>query len=231
WSLIPAFLGVVLLAVGARDLPIPTSTSTKGTPGMGLRGLGRGFTAFAACSVLFEIGNSADAFLVLRAQERGVSVVGLLWMLLAFNVVYTLVSTPAGFLADRVPRKWVVCGGWCIYALVYLGFALVNSSTQVTLLYMIYGVYHGLVAGAAKALVADLVPEELRGTAYGAYAAVVGLVSLPASVLAGVLWQGLGAWSGFGAAAPFWLGAVTALAATVLLFLTVPAEPVNSARV
>tara|TARA_B100002003_G_scaffold173043_1_gene160940 strand:- start:414 stop:704 length:291 start_codon:yes stop_codon:yes gene_type:complete len=96
---------------------------------------------------------------------------------------------------------------------------------------MIYGVYHGLVAGAAKALVADLVPEELRGTAYGAYAAVVGLVSLPASVLAGVLWQGLGAWSGFGAAAPFWLGAVTALAATVLLFLTVPAEPVNSARV
>ena len=195
WSLIPAFLGVVLLAVGARDLPIPTSTSTKGTPGMGLRGLGRGFTAFAACSVLFEIGNSADAFLVLRAQERGVSVVGLLWMLLAFNVVYTLVSTP------------------------------------VTLLYMIYGVYHGLVAGAAKALVADLVPEELRGTAYGAYAAVVGLVSLPASVLAGVLWQGLGAWSGFGAAAPFWLGAVTALAATVLLFLTVPAEPVNSARV
>ena len=78
---------------------------------------------------------------------------------------------------------------------------------------------------------ADLVPEELRGTAYGAYDAVIGLVSLPASVLAGVLWEGLGAWSGFGAAAPFWLGAVTALAAAVLLFLTVPAEPVNSARV
>ena len=127
--------------------------------GWGCEAWVEGFTAFAACSVLFEIGNSADAFLVLRAQERGVSVVGLLWMLLAFNVVYTLVSTPAGFLADRVPRKWVVCGGWCIYALVYLGFALVNSSTQVTLLYMIYGVYHGLVAGAAKALVADLVPR------------------------------------------------------------------------
>ena len=228
WSLIPAFLGVALLAAGARD--IPSSTSTRATPGMGVRGLGRGFAAFAACSVLFEIGNSADAFLVLRAQERGVSVVGVLWMLLAFNVVYAVVSTPAGSLSDRVPRKWVVCGGWCIYAGVYLGFALVDSPTQVALLYVVYGVYHGLVAGAGKALVADLVPEELRGTAYGTYAAVIGLVSLPASVLAGVLWEGFGAWSGFGAAAPFWLGAVTALVAAVLLVLTVPAEPGTSAR-
>ena len=108
WSLIPAFLGVALLAAGARD--IPSSTSTRATPGMGVRGLGRGFAAFAACSVLFEIGNSADAFLVLRAQERGVSVVGVLWMLLAFNVVYAVVSTPASSVVGKHVRRRLPTG-------------------------------------------------------------------------------------------------------------------------
>ena len=244
WSLVPAFLGVVVLAVGARDVKgrkrtgrAPEAEGTRGGSGSRagagrphprLRGLGRGFAAFVVCSVIFELGNSADAFLVLRAQERGFSVAGILWLLLAFNVVYALVSTPAGSLADRIPRKRVVAGAWGLYALVYLGFALADTTMHVTLLYLLYGVYHGLAAGAAKALVADLVPEARRGTAYGGYAAAIGLATLPASVLAGVLWEGLFGWQGFGPAAPFVFGAAMAGAAAVLLLVAVPGGQVSS---
>ena len=242
WSLVPAFLGVAVLAVGARDVKAgavadgPSAGSPSAgrppasRPGLRLRGLGRGFAAFVACSVIFELGNSADAFLVLRAQERGLSVAGILWLLLAFNVVYTVVSTPAGLLADRVSRKWIVAGAWGLYALVYLGFAMAETVTHVTVLYLMYGCYHGLVAGAAKAMVADLVPGAQRGTAYGGYAAAIGLATLPASLLAGVLWEGLFAWQGFGPAAPFLFGAAMAAVAAVLLLVTVPAAPAAAPR-
>ena len=242
WSLLPAFLGVAVLAVGARDVGAkgggrgnggrgregdPGSGAGTSRPRLRLRGLGRGFAAFVACSVIFELGNSADAFLVLRAQERGLSVAGILWLLLAFNVVYTLVSTPAGLLADRVPRKRVVAAAWGLYALIYLGFALADTTTHVTVLYLMYGCYHGLVAGAAKALVADLVPAAQRGTAYGGHAAAIGLATLPASLLAGVLWEGLFGWHGFGPAAPFVFGAAMAAVAAVLLLVLVPGERVS----
>ncbi len=233
WSLVPAFLGVAVLAVGARDVGTRKSVDRDGNaagagrPRPTLRGLGRGFAAFVLCSVVFELGNSADAFLVLRAQERGLSVVGILWLLLAFNVVYTLISTPAGSLADRVPRKRVVAAAWGLYSLVYLGFAMAESVTHVTVLYLLYGCYHGLAAGAARALVADLVPASRRGTAYGGYAAAIGLATLPASVLAGVLWEGLFAWEGFGPAAPFVFGAAMAAVAAGLLLATVPGGRVD----
>ena len=240
WSLVPAFLGVAVLAIGAKDVPVGRGGG-RGNGGKGheaggansagasrkrpgLRGLGRGFAAFVACSVIFELGNSADAFLVLRAQERGLSVMGILWLLLAFNVVYTLVSTPAGSLADRIPRKRVVAAAWGLYAAIYVGFAMAETVTHVTVLYLLYGGYHGLAAGAAKALVADLVPVRQRGTAYGGYAAAVGLATLPASVLAGVLWEGLFGWAGFGPAAPFVFGAVMAGVAAVLLLVIVPGK-------
>jgi len=228
WSLVPALLGVAVLAVAARDVTGRGGGRGKDSavaarrPRLRLRGLGRGFAAFVTCSVIFELGNSADAFLVLRAQERGLSVVGILWLLLAFNAVYALVSTPAGSLADRVPRKRLVAVAWGLYALVYLGFAFADTAVHVTVLYLLYGCYHGLVAGAAKALVADLVPAARRGTAYGGYAAAVGLATLPASLLAGVLWEGVFAWEGFGPAAPFLFGAAMAALAAALLVLAVP---------
>jgi MFS family permease len=230
WSLLPAFLGVVLLAALARDVPVakaeapgPGRTAAS-RPRLQLRGLGPGFGWFVACSVLFELGNSADAFIVLRAQERGMSVMDVLWVLLAYNVVYTALATPAGALSDRIGRKGVLLAGWTVYGLSYLGFALATSAKQVTLIYLMYGAYHALVSGAAKALVADLVPPESRGLAYGGYAAAVGVIALPASILGGVLWEGIGPWAGLGPAAPFAFGAVTATAASVLLVWTVPAR-------
>lgn len=220
WSLAPAFLAVLLLAVGARDVPVVDAPRDR--PRMTLRDLGSGFGWFLLASAVFEAGNSSDAFLILRAQERGLGVVTLLWTLLAFNIVYTMVSAPAGSLSDRIPRKWVLLGGWVVYAGVYMGFGAAQTPFQVMVLFTIYGAYHGMAAAAAKALVADLVPPDLRGTAYGTWHAVVGLLSLPASVFAGLLWQGFGTWAGFGPGAPFWFGAGAAVVAGLLLVIKVP---------
>ena len=129
------------------------------------------------------------------------SVLGVLGMLIVFNAVYTLVSTPAGSLSDRLGRRRVIIGGWLLYALVYLGFARAGQVWHVWALYAAYGLYYGMAYGTAKALVADLVPASVRGMAYGTYNATLGILDLPASLIAGLLWQGAGGWSGFGPAA------------------------------
>ncbi len=218
-SLLPAFLAVISLALGARDVPV---TGQRERPVISFRGLGKPFLVFMLIVGLFDLGNSSDAFLVLRAQERGLNVLGILGMLITFNLVYTLVSTPAGSLSDRVGRRKVIVGGWLAYAAIYFGFAIAGTGWQIWVLYMLYGVYYGLAYGTTKALVADLVPAELRGTAYGTYNAVLGILDFPASVIAGVLWQGVGGWKGFGAPAPFLFGAVMALSAAVLMILWKP---------
>ena len=111
---------------------------------------------------------------------------------------------------------------YVLYALIYSGFALAQTSWHIWALYAGYGIYYGLTEGSAKAFVADLVPAEQRGTAYGLYNAAVGIMALPASLLAGILWQGIGSWHGFGPSAPFVFGAILAVGAAVLLLFFVP---------
>ncbi len=219
-SLIPAVLAVLSLAVGARDIPVKNSAPI---PKFAFRSLGKPFIIFMIIASIFDLGNSSDAFLVLRAQERGVSVAGILGMLAAFNLVYALVSTPAGLLSDRIGRRRLITGGWIVYALIYLGFSLAKTGRQVWMLYIIYGAYYGLTHGTAKAMVADLVPDALRGSAYGTYNAVLGILDFPASLMAGILWQGVGRWKGFGAPAPFLFGAGMAFLAAVLMAAWKPA--------
>jgi MFS family permease len=218
-SLLPAVLAVVSLAVGTQDVPI---TSKQERPKITLRGLGRPFLVFLVIVGLFDLGNSSDAFIVLRAQERGLNVLAILGMLITFNLVYTLVSAPAGSLSDKLGRRGVIIGGWLIYALIYFGLAIAQTGVQVWLLYAVYGLYYGLTYGTTKAMVADIVPAELRGTAYGTYNAVLGVLDFPASLIAGLLWQGVGSWAGFGPSAPFYFGAAMALAAAVWLMAWKP---------
>lgn len=218
-SLIPAGLGVLVLVVTTRD--VPRATPELSAP-VGFRGLGRPFLTFVTIVALFDLGNSSDAFLILRAQERGVSITAILAMLAAFNVVYAVVSVSAGSLSDRVDRRRIIIAGWLFYATIYVGFALVRTPTQTWLLFMAYGIYYGLTYGTAKAVVADLVPSHQRGMAYGTFNATLGILDLPASLIAGVLWQGVGTWSGFGPSAPFLFGATTAVAAAATLWLWRP---------
>lgn len=218
-SMVPGFLAVVGLVWLAREVPV---TELRPRPQLSWRGLPPLFRRYVLVVLLFTLGNSADAFLILRAQERGLSVIGVLGMLATFNLVYALVSGPAGALSDRIGRRKLLVAGWLVYGLLYLGFGLAAAAWQIWLLYALYGIYYGTVEGTAKAFVADLVEKEQRGTAYGVYNAAVGIAALPASLIAGVLWQGVGSWGGFGAAAPFLFGATLALVAVVLFFYWLP---------
>lgn len=219
-SLIPAVLAVLSLAIGARDVSLK---GQRDLPKFAFRSLGKPFIVFMVIVGIFDLGNSSDAFLVLRAQERGLSVMGILAMLAAFNLVYTLVSVPAGRISDRIDRKKIIIGGWVVYGLIYLGFAFAQAAWHVVVLYILYGFYYGLAYGTTKAMIADLVPENLRGTAYGTYNGILGILDFPASLVAGLLWQGAGIWQGFGPSAPFLFGGALALIAAALMAFWMPA--------
>ena len=204
-GVVPAVLAVLVLLIFVgekerRPPPIDSvpsgSTLNKLTTGFDTR-----FKLFLAIMAVFTLGNSSDFFVILRAQNLEAPLIYIVSMLVLFNVTYAVISLPAGMLSDRVGRRWVITLGWLIYALVYLGFALASSLWQVWILFAGYGIYYGIVEGVARAFVADLVTEEKRGTAYGLYHGVVGLTLLPASLLAGWLWQTISP------AAPFYFGA------------------------
>ncbi len=161
--------------------------------------------------LLFSLGLSSDAFLLLRAQSVGISMAGIFLILALFNVVTALSAYPAGILSDRLSRRTLIRAGWIAYAVIYFAFAFATEAWQIWVLFIVYGVYYGLTEGVEKAFVADLVLPEERGAAFGIYNAAVGIMALPASLMAGLLWQSLGP------AAPFLFGGAVALIATLLL--------------
>ena len=204
-GVIPAVLAVIVLLIFVQERRREPSSVGSSHSRLTLHGLMAGFDTrfkvFLAIMAVFTLGNSSDFFVILRAQNLGSPVLYVVLMLVLFNVTYAVTSLPAGILSDRVGRRRVITLGWFIYALVYLGFAVASSLWQVWLLFACYGIYYGIVEGVARAFVADLVPEEKRGTAYGLYHGVVGLTLLPASLFAGWLWQT------YSPAAPFYFGA------------------------
>ncbi|HEX8368619.1 MAG TPA: MFS transporter [Pyrinomonadaceae bacterium] len=179
------------------------------------------FKRFLLTIALFTLSNSSDAFLLLRATEAGIApaVLPLLWMVLHLSKVFF--SLVGGDLSDRIGRKTLIFSGWILYALVYAGFAFVTEAWQAWILFIVYGVYFGLTEGAEKALVADMVTDEKRGTAYGLYALAFGITVFPASLLIG------GIWSYFGATAAFLSSAFLSICAAVLL-LTVKTKAVEA---
>lgn len=234
-SMIPAISAVLVLVVGAKEEVVEprkkdrgdeTQTGPQADPTDRLS-TNRPFIFFLLIMVLFGLGNSSDAFLILRAQNAGLSVVGVLAMLLSFNLVYALLSTPAGVLSDRLGRRLLLGTGWLIYIAIYFGFALARTGWQTWVLMLLYGVYYALTEGVARAYLADLVPTYQRGTAYGILHTVVGVSALPASLLAGVLWQGMGAWEGWGPSAPFYFGASMAGVALLLLIALPGLKPMD----
>jgi MFS family permease len=202
---VPAVLAVVVLLFFVHERKSPPSA--RHLPRIRLAGFDTRFKLFLAIMAVFTLGNSSDFFVILRAQNLETSVFSVVLMLVVFNITYAVTALPAGVLSDRLGRRGVIAAGWAIYALVYLGFALASEQWQVWVLFAGYGVYYGMAEGVARAFVADLVPEEKRGTAYGLYHGVVGLALLPASLIAGWLWQA------FSPATPFFFGAALAFIA------------------
>ena len=220
-SIVPAVLAVIVLAVGARDV---AGKGKSQIPTLSLRGMDGRFKVFMLVLVLFTLGNSSDAFIILLGQNRGLDIVQILLMLMTFNLIYSTLAGPLGALSDKIGRRRLIIGGWIAYGLVYLGFALSHTGWQIWTLYGLYGIYYAATEGSAKALIADLVAPDRLGTAYGIYNAAIGLMALPASVIAGLLWQGAFGWMGFGPAAPFFFGATLALLAGILFWRLVPVK-------
>jgi len=201
-GVVPAVLAVLVLLFFVRERRRSSAGNTGSQIGLkSIGGFDTRFKLFLVIMAVFTLGNSSDFFVILRAQNLGSSVLYVVLMLAVFNIAYAVTALPAGILSDRLGRRGIIAVGWFIYALVYLGFALASELWQVWLLFAGYGVYYGVVEGVARAFVADLVPEEKRGTAYGLYHGVVGLALLPASLIAGWLWQA------YIPAAPFFFGA------------------------
>jgi MFS family permease len=164
---------------------------------------------------VFMLGNSSDAFLLLRAQNLGMKayVIPLLWMV--FNLVYSVTSTPGGMLSDRIGRKRTLMAGFVLYGLIYLGFGFAGRSVYLWLLMAAYGVFYGLTQGVLGAYVADLAPPDMRGTAFGIFQVTEGISKLFASIIFGVLWQSS---SDHGPATAFFFGAAMAMVAALLLW-------------
>jgi MFS family permease len=207
---IPTALAVLVLATGLRDT---AKAPAKKEPATVPFVPHRGFILYLGILLLFTLGNSSDAFLILRAKDIGVPIasVPLLWGLL--NAVKVVFGLPAGILSDRLGRKRLIVGGWVLYAVVYAGFAFSGAIWQIWLLFAVYGVFYGLTEAAERALVADFYPPEQRGRAYGFYNGAMGIGALPASLLMGWLWQHIGVMTAF------LTGAGLAAAAAILLWL------------
>ena len=214
-AIIPAVLAVLVILTLVRERKKVASAVLTGiSKPVVLTPFSNQFKLFLVIIGLFTLGNSSDFFLILEAQRVKTPLLQVVLMLVLFNLTYALLSTPMGVLSDKIGRKRVITAGWLIYGLVYIGFALSGIIWQIWALFAVYGVYYAICDGAAKAFVADLVPANRRGTAYGIYNGVVGLVALPASLIAGVLWGNIAP------AAAFYFGAGLALLAMVgLLFI------------
>ncbi|MGH7604579.1 MAG: MFS transporter [Gemmatimonadaceae bacterium] len=225
-SAVPALFAMIVLVMVVRDVPKgqvgdAKSDTTANEPRTGLT---KRFWAYLVVVLIFTLGNSTDAFLLLRANQLGVPIAmaPILWALL--NFVKSGTGTYGGQLSDTLGRKTLIVGGWLLYAAVYFAFGWAAAAWQAWVLFAVYGVFYGMTEGTEKALVADVVPRARRGSAFGWYNLAIGLGALPASLIFGAIWDRAGARSAF------WFGASLALVAAILMAFVAPSSSRREAK-
>lgn len=219
WTIVPGGVVAVLLAFGLHEPPAPRERAAP--PRLSLRPFDRNFRRYLASLVLFTLGNSSDAFLLVRAGELGVPTAALPSLWFAFHVVKSAGNRLSGPLVDRFGPRPLILGGWAVYAALYLVFAEIATAAQMWAAFLAYGVFYALTEPAEKTLVARLVGPESRGLAFGWFNGATGVAALPASVLFGWLYERFGARTAFGC------GAALAAAASVMLLSVRTPPPVE----
>ncbi|HEV7595088.1 MAG TPA: MFS transporter [Gemmatimonadaceae bacterium] len=225
-SAVPALIAMIVLVIVVRDVPHRASEQAATPPSVTDigGGLTKRFWAYLVVILLFTLGNSTDAFLLLRANQLGVplALAPILWALL--NFVKSATGTYGGGLSDKLGRKPLIVGGWLLYSAVYFAFGWATVAWQAWALFAVYGIFYGATEGTEKALVADIVPRTRRGSAFGWYNLAIGLGALPASLIFGAIWDRLGAPSAFT------FGATLALVAALLMIFVAPSSAVPEAK-
>jgi len=218
-SAIPAAIAMLILIFVVRDVP-KRDQGSQAKASLQTERLSGKFWAYLTVVLLFTLGNSTDAFLLLRASQLGVPVAlaPILWAVL--NFVKSATGTYGGQLSDRIGRKPLIVGGWLLYAAVYFAFAWAGAPWQAWALFAVYGIFYGMTEGTEKALVADIVPRTRRGAAFGWYNLAIGLGALPASLIFGWIWDN------HGAPSAFVFGASLALIAAVMMAIVAPSRPI-----
>lgn len=215
-AFIPSFIGVVLLLIFVKEKKKETLPGTE-TKKLNLKfkwsELDKNFRYFLIVSFIFALGNSSDAFLILRAQNLGLTVTLTVATYVLYNLSYSLLSYPIGILSDKIGPKKILITGFILFILVYLGFGLTNSSYWIWILFPLYGIYMALTDGVSRAYIAQTTTPEKSGTAFGAYQMVIGICTLFASIIAGLLWKYISPGS------TFIFGAVMAGIATIFFIL------------
>lgn len=213
FTAIPLFITLLILVFKIKEVPTEKQAQNINSIPVSAAPLPKSFYLFLAIVILFTLGNSSDAFLILRAQSLGITLLEIPLVIAFFNFIYALFAVPFGSLSDRIGRIPTIIIGWSAYALVYFGFGLAAHAYLIWPLYGFYGIYYATSQGVVKAFLADIVGSGHRGRAFGIYGTTVGLATLPASLLAGFLWDHIGP------QAPFYFGAIIAAISVCLLLI------------
>ena len=211
-AFIPGLIGILLLLAFVREKKkkaLGDSLKLKGS----WKEFDISFKIFLAISVIFAIGNSSDAFLILRSQNLGLSAIATIFAYVVFNFSYALFSVPAGAISDRVGPRKVLISGFFLFGLVYLLFGIIHQNYFLWFIFPLYGIYMALTEGIGKAYISNLVPPEKTGTAFGIYQTAIGICTFFASLIAGLLWDKVSV------SAPFILGSAAAIVSAILFIV------------
>ena len=205
---IPALLGVIVIAVFIKEAK---AADAEARPRISLKRLPKKYFLFLMIIFIFTLGNSADALLLVKTTETGINKAYIPFMYMIFNVVSVFLAVPIGKLSDKIGRERLIIPGFLIYAITYFMFGKFNSISIFIGLFAMYGLYSALVDGSQKAMISDLVSKDLRGTGFGLYHAILGITLLPASLIAGLLYDKVNS------SAPFYFGSAMAMIAAILM--------------
>ncbi|MEG2597576.1 MAG: MFS transporter, partial [Oscillospiraceae bacterium] len=211
-SAIPAVLGIFTLLT-VKEKPQTVHLKKREPFWKNMKLIDGNLKLYLLVTFLFTLGNSSNAFLLLRAKSIGFTDTSVVLLYLVYNLSAAFLSIPFGKLSDRIGRKKILVGGYLVFSAVYIGFAFASNSTVMILVFILYGFYTAMISGAERAMIAEISPPHLKGTMLGLQSTIIGIALFPASVIAGFLWDAMGA------QAPFLFGAALSLVAAVMLII------------